>query len=91
MNISNAPTVDTTLTTKGQVTIPTDIRQHLGLKPKDKVRFVVAADGSVLISSAPSRIEALFGAVKPLMPAKDDATLRRDFEEGVAAETMRRG
>ena len=91
MNISNTPTQDTTLTTKGQVTIPTDIRQHLGLKPKDKVRFVVASDGSVRISPAPSRIDALFGTVKPLVPAQNDAALRRDFEEGVAAETMRRG
>jgi AbrB family looped-hinge helix DNA binding protein len=90
MNISNTLTPDTTLTTKGQVTIPSEIRELLGLKPKDKVRFVVASDGSVVIGPAPSRIETLFGAVKPLQPAKNDGTLRREFEEGVAAETMRR-
>ena len=30
---------ETTLTQKGQVTIPQEIRTQLGLKPKDKVIF----------------------------------------------------
>jgi len=29
----------TTVTQKGQVTIPVDIRRHLGLKPGDSVQF----------------------------------------------------
>ena len=29
----------TTLTSKGQVTIPKEIRDELGLKPSDKIRF----------------------------------------------------
>jgi antitoxin PrlF len=80
----------TTVTTKGQVTIPADIRTHLGIKPRDRVRFEVAEDGSVHISPAPSRIAALFGSVKPLKRHKDDKALRQEFEEGVAAAVQRR-
>ncbi len=36
-----------TLTSKGQITIPTAIREHLGVGTGDKVAFVVEEDGSV--------------------------------------------
>jgi AbrB family looped-hinge helix DNA binding protein len=35
------------VTTKGQVTIPKDIRDHLGIKPGSEVEFVAANDGGV--------------------------------------------
>ena len=35
---------ETTLTEKGQVTIPQEIRKLLGLRPKDKVRFEVEGE-----------------------------------------------
>jgi AbrB family looped-hinge helix DNA binding protein len=37
------------LTTKGQATIPKPIRDHLGLKAGDKVKFFIQPDGSVAI------------------------------------------
>src|SRR3954469_12967807 len=80
----------TTVTTKGQVTIPAEIREHLGIKPKDRVRFEVAEDGSVRVAPAPSRLAALFKSVKPPAVQKDDKTLRREFEEGVAASVLKR-
>jgi AbrB family looped-hinge helix DNA binding protein len=85
MNISN-----TTVTRKGQVTIPAEIRDHLGIKPKDKVRFEVVEDGSVRIGPAPSRLTAAFESVKPTAVHKRDTTLRQEFEEGVADAVMRR-
>jgi antitoxin PrlF len=48
---------------KGQVTIPKAIRDHLHLKPGDKVRFFVHPDGSVvLLPKLP--ITALRGMIK---------------------------
>jgi antitoxin PrlF len=91
MNTSNTPSIQTSVTSKGQVTIPREIRQHLGIKPKDKVQFEVAADGSVRVSAAPSRLAAVFDSVKPSRLHKDDATLRREFEEGVAGDALARG
>lgn len=36
------------ITSKGQVTIPADIRQHLGLLPHTEVRFRVRGDVAVI-------------------------------------------
>jgi AbrB family looped-hinge helix DNA binding protein len=55
-NIANAPTA--TVTNKGQVTIPAEIRQHLGIRPKDQVHFDVDVDGAGRIMAAPSRVFA---------------------------------
>ena len=41
--------MDSTLTVKGQTTIPKPIRDHLGLKPGDKVKYFVRPDGGVTI------------------------------------------
>jgi AbrB family looped-hinge helix DNA binding protein len=38
-----------TLTSKGQVTIPVDIRRKLGLKPGESVHFKLAKDNKVVI------------------------------------------
>lgn len=40
------------LTSKGQLTLPVEIRRHLGVGPKDKVAFVVQEDGTVHVRSA---------------------------------------
>ncbi len=36
-----------TITSKGQVTIPAEVRRHLGVKRNDKVSFVLEPDGVV--------------------------------------------
>lgn len=41
--------VDSTLTTKGQTTIPKDIRDSLGMKPGDRMTFTILPDGTVLM------------------------------------------
>lgn len=40
---------DATLTSKGQTTIPKDIRDSLGLKPGHRMTFTLMPDGSVLL------------------------------------------
>ena len=40
------------LTSKGQLTLPVEIRRHLGVGPKDKVAFVVQEDGTVQVRPA---------------------------------------
>jgi antitoxin PrlF len=41
--------MESALTSKGQATIPKAIREHLRLKPGDRVKFFVHPDGSVVI------------------------------------------
>lgn len=60
--------MSTTLTVKGQVTIPKHIREALGLKPGMPVNFAVNRDGEVVIREAadltsrtPDRFEAARG------------------------------
>ena len=41
--------MESAITVKGQATIPKAIREHLGLKPGDRVKFFVHPDGSVVL------------------------------------------
>ncbi len=36
-----------TITSKGQVTIPAEVRKYLGIKTNDKIAFVIDAEGTV--------------------------------------------
>lgn len=60
-----------TLTTKGQVTIPAELRKRLGLHPGDQVGFVVE-DGEVRLVRRERRVEAAFGIVKAKVSVTDD-------------------
>jgi AbrB family looped-hinge helix DNA binding protein len=52
------------LTSKGQVTIPAEVRRRLGLHPGDRVAFIVEGE-AVRIVRKENRIEAAFGLCKP--------------------------
>ena len=62
--------MSTTITVKGQVTIPKNLRDHLGLQSGDRIDFEFAEDGSVRLRpvnkpptrSKKSRFAALVGA-----------------------------
>jgi len=56
----------TTVTSKGQVTIPKPVRDRLGIEPGNAVDFVLASDGRVILVKVDgkrprSRFEALRG------------------------------
>jgi antitoxin PrlF len=79
--------MESALTVKGQMTIPKVIREHLHLKPGDKVKFFVHPDGTVfLLPKLP--VSALRGIVK----ARRRVTLE-EMDEAIAAgasEKLRR-
>ena len=52
----------TTLTSKGQVTIPKVIRNELGLKPSDKIRFSLE-NGHVTLRKAYPALEEVVGSI----------------------------
>ena len=41
--------MESAITQKGQATIPKAVREHLRLKPGDRVKFFVHPDGSVVL------------------------------------------
>lgn len=72
-----------TITTKGQVTIPAEIRKALGLKPRDKIAFILN-QGEVKLEPSPSALRAGFGAVKPRRKPEDFKKLRGKVQKWVA-------
>jgi antitoxin PrlF len=68
------------LTSKGQVTIPKPMREHLGLRPGAPVEFAYTDEGEVVIRPAkpatrkgkpPSRFKALVGTGKRIGMSTD--------------------
>jgi AbrB family looped-hinge helix DNA binding protein len=79
----------TTVTTKGQVTIPKEVRDLLGIKPGSAVTFEVAEDGRVVLNKAgrrgpatrpPSRFEKLRGRATAGMTTDEIMALTRGEE-----------
>jgi antitoxin PrlF len=78
--------MDSTLTAKGQTTIPKAIRQHLGVKPGDRLRFAIEADGKVTLVPATLPITALRGIARR---DGSPATLE-EMEEAIRSGAARR-
>ena len=68
----------TRVTRKGQVTIPKQVRTHLGIKPGDQVSFAVVAGGAVELRPENDR-EALRGAIA-------DVRRRRPAQLGMSVD-----
>lgn len=51
----------TTLTAKGQVTVPQDSRKRMGLKPGDKLAFSLLRDGTLVARPKRRQITDLAG------------------------------
>jgi AbrB family looped-hinge helix DNA binding protein len=76
----------TTVTSKGQVTIPKPVRDHLGIEPGSQVNFRLAADGSIVIEKAdgmrpPSRFARARGSAGPGMTTDELMALLRGEPE----------
>jgi AbrB family looped-hinge helix DNA binding protein len=68
-----------TVTSKGQITIPADVRRRLGLESGDRVEFV-EVDGGFAIKAANDDVRALKGLLrkpaKPVSIADMNAAIR---------------
>lgn len=53
-----------TMTSKGQTTIPKEIRDRLHLRPGDRLEFIEEESGRVVILPATTPISALAGSLK---------------------------
>lgn len=74
-----------TITSKGQVTIPKDIRDQLKLQTGDKLEFVIQEDGSAKVIPVKSSIKALRGIIaKPKSPVSLE-----DMDQAIEKEVCR--
>lgn len=66
-----------TITSKGQVTIPVEIREQLGLGARDKVIFRLGKDNRVELEPLPMSLEEAYGSVAPLGRPENFEELQR--------------
>jgi AbrB family looped-hinge helix DNA binding protein len=83
----------TTVTRKGQITLPIDIRRELGIEEGDKVAvsLVDSVDGErpkIVIKPVSSVAEMTFGAVPPRKRPLDLKKMRRMFEEETGKQVL---
>ena len=83
----NMKAFDAAVNQRGQVTIPRDIREAIGLGPRDRVRFEVEGE-TIKLRRAPSAISDGYGSVTPRNRPEDFRRVREEFERGVAAEVI---
>lgn len=82
-------TMFSSISPKGQVTLPVEVRRQLGLKPKDKVVFELL-DGAVRVAPARFTLESVFGSVGPATQTEDFERHIREAKEEHAERTIRK-
>lgn len=78
-----------TITSKGQITIPLQIRQRLHLSQGDTVTFVVEGDHAILRPGV-SVVAATAGVLRGSEPALDASELREAAEQAIADDASGR-
>ena len=56
------PTV--TLSSKGHITLPKEVREHLGVQDGDSVDFVIGTDGVIRVRAASADVSQLRGLLR---------------------------
>ena len=78
----------TTMTQRGQVTVPAEVRRLLGLKPRDKVAFEIE-DDKVQLAPVKFTLESAFGSVKPDTRTADFKVISRAVKDEKAKKGTR--
>jgi antitoxin PrlF len=77
---------EATLTTKGQVTIPKVVRDHLKLETGARVDFVIEDDGSVVLRPVTRHVHELAGLLyrpgrRPVSVSGMDESIRANLQK----------
>lgn len=86
--------MESVITTKGQATIPKTIREHLRLKPGDRVKFFIHSDGTVILLPS-TRVSSLRGLLnrrqRRVAVAEMDAAIAAGMAERAGVRGRSRG
>jgi len=74
------------MTSKGQITVPKDVRLKLNLRTGDRVLFIVEGDGAVRLRAVNKDISSLRG----ILPAPKRKATLEEIEESVARGAVAR-
>lgn len=75
------------VSTKGQVTLPQEIRRKLGINPGDKVRISIE-DEKVILRPAEISLLASYMSIPPLKEPLSDEELDQAIEDAVVDEYL---
>ena len=78
---------EATLTTKGQVTIPKAVRDHLKLETGARLEFVIEDDGTVVLKPLTRHVRELAGL---LYRPRRRAVAVEEMDEGIRARARKR-
>lgn len=74
------------VTSKGQITIPIEIRKKLGAKPGIRVQFIENANGDIVLKAKTGSLEDLKGIVKWKGKPVSIKRMNRAIEKGWAGQ-----
>jgi len=76
-----------TLTSKGQITIPKSVRDSLALHAGDKVEFVLTENNEVLLKPVTKKVDEVFGRLyRAGRPAVDIAEMDALLKKKIRAD-----
>jgi len=81
--------ITSTISLKGQVTIPKKIREFLKLEKYDKIVFIPLEEGKVMITNKQTPVSELFGMLKHRKPKQHVSV--EEMEAGIRKRRTERG
>jgi AbrB family looped-hinge helix DNA binding protein len=87
--VSSMKELVTTMTQRGQITVPVEVRRLLGLKPRDKVAFTIE-DGEVRLVPVEFTVASAYGSVEPLAGGDDFEEQIREAKSERAGKEARK-
>jgi AbrB family looped-hinge helix DNA binding protein len=78
--------IATTITQRGQITLPVEVQRLLGVRPKDKVAFEID-DGQVRLVPVRYTLESAMGSVGPPTRTEDFKRISQEAREEQAERT----
>ena len=79
-----------TLTDKGQTTVPVEVRAALKMKPRAQLNWSIQSDGTVIVRPQPSAL-GLFGSLKTTKPFPGVKAEKKAVQRLIAERAAREG
>lgn len=82
--------IKSTISSKGQTTIPAPVREALNLKPHEELIWDIQADGAVFVRPKPSAL-SLYGSLQSSVVYEGIEQENQAAQEGMAEEAASEG
>ncbi|MGI5835438.1 MAG: AbrB/MazE/SpoVT family DNA-binding domain-containing protein [Chloroflexota bacterium] len=73
-----------TVTSKGQVTIPKEVREALGIKDRDRIAFIVEGKRAVIIPMKTTDLISLRGSLRATRPYPGEDAIWAEVGRAIA-------